>query len=382
MAVDKNVKKLPKGITQRKDGRFMGRFESMGEKYTVYGKTIQEVRKKLDDLRYETEHGLYCKETNMTVNAWFEIWLIEYKSLTVKRGTVSAYRNSYKNYIEKSLGKRKLKDVRAEQIQKIYNDMYQQGYKRATIEGVSIVLGGMFKQALKNELIVKNPVVLATLPKDTSKTERRVLNKEEQQIFLKYAKKSQYSSVFEIALSTGMRGGEIRALTWDCIDFTQKIIHVRGTLKKEEGEFYVDTPKTMSSYRDIPMLDNVFTLLKRQKLWQNENKLHLGEEWKPIIGMEKLVFTTNVGTPIDKEYLKNSIDGIVDKINGEGIEFAHISMHTFRHSFATRCIEEGMNPQTLKAILGHSKLGTTMDLYAHVLPNTKALEIQKIANLF
>lgn len=130
------------------------------------------------------------------------------------------------------------------------------------------------------------------------------------------------------------------------------------------------------------MIDNVHKLLKRQKAWQSETRLKLGEYWRPVEGLEDLVFTTNVGTPIDKEYLKNSIDGIVRNINAAGIEFEHISMHTFRHSFATRCIENGMNPQTLKAILGHSKLSMTMDLYAHVLPDTKAEELAKIANLF
>lgn len=130
------------------------------------------------------------------------------------------------------------------------------------------------------------------------------------------------------------------------------------------------------------MLDNVYKLLKHQKAWQSENRLKLGEYWHPAQGLETLVFTTNVGTPIDKTYLKNSIDGIVRNINNAGIKFDHISMHTFRHSFATRCIENGMNPQTLKAILGHSKLSMTMDLYAHVLPDTKAAELEKIANLF
>ena len=380
--VDRSGKKFPKGITQRKDGRYMGRFEYAGEKYTVYGKTLQEVKKKLEDKRYETEHGLYSKETNITVQTWFEIWITEYKSMSVKRGTIVAYRNAYKTYVDKSIGKRKLKDVRAEHIQKIYNDMHQKGYKRSTIETVSIVLGGMFKQAMKNEMIMKNPVGLATLPKETTKIERRVLNQEEQRIFLNYAKDSQYAPIFEFALSTGMRGGEIRALTWDCIDFTGKMIHVKSTLKKEAGRFYLDTPKTMSSYRDIPILDNVLRILKKQRLWQSEKKLQLGAEWKCCEGLEQLVFTTTVGTPIDKEYLKNSIDGTVARINADGIEFEHLTMHTFRHSFATRCIEEGMNPQTLKAILGHSKLATTMDLYAHVLPDTKAQEMQKIANLF
>lgn len=93
-------------------------------------------------------------------------------------------------------------------------------------------------------------------------------------------------------------------------------------------------------------------------------------------------FTTNTGAPVDKEYLKNSMDGIVKRINDAGISFEHITMHTFRHSFATRCIEKKMSPQTLKTILGHSKLSMTMDLYAHVLPDTKAEEMQKIACLF
>jgi len=275
-----------------------------------------------------------------------------------------------------------LKDVRPEHIQKLYNDMHKQGLNRNTIEIVSIVLGGMYKQAYKNELISKNPVPLATLPKDTSYKERRVLSREEQRIFLEYATNSQYAPIFEFALSTGMRGGEIKALTWENINFSQRIIAVRHTLIKSGKEYSLDTPKTSSSYRDIPMMENVRILLKRQKIWQQESRLRLGEYWRPVDGLDNLVFTTNVGTPIDKEYLKNSIDGIVKKINTDGIDFEHITMHTFRHSFATRCIENGMNPQTLKAILGHSKLSMTMDLYAHVLPDQKSEEMRKIANLF
>lgn len=382
MAAVKTEKELPKGIMLRKDGRYIGRFKYLGETYTVYGKTVKETQEKLDELKYETKHGLYEKETNLTVDAWFKTWMEQYKELTVKKGTIKTYTCFYGNYIQDKLGRLKLKDVRPEHIQKLYNDMHKQGLNRNTIEIVSIVLGGMYKQAYKNELISKNPVPLATLPKETAYEERRVLSREEQKLFLEYAASSQYAPIFEFALSTGMRGGEIKALTWENVNFTKGTISVRHTLIKSGKEYYLDTPKTNSSNRDIPMMENVRMLLKRQKVWQQENRLRIGEHWRPICGLENLVFTTNVGTPIDKEYLKNSIDGIVKNINNEGIEFEHITMHTFRHSFATRCIENGMNPQTLKAILGHSKLSMTMDLYAHVLPDKKEEEMRKIANLF
>ncbi len=130
------------------------------------------------------------------------------------------------------------------------------------------------------------------------------------------------------------------------------------------------------------MLDNVYALLKEQKKLQSEARIFAGSAWEPAAELVNLVFTTNTGAPVDKEYLKNSMDGIVKRINDAGISFEHITMHTFRHSFATRCIEKGMSPQILKTILGHSKLSMTMDLYAHVLPDTKAEEMQKISCLF
>lgn len=380
--MEKQSKKLPKGISLRNDGRYMGRLTYHGESITVYGTTATEAKKKLDDKRYELEHGIFCKETDISVHSWFETWIREYKSITVKKGTLTTYSYTYNTYIDNVLGKKKLRDVRAEHIQKLYNDMYKNGYSRNTIEIVSIVLGGMYKQAFKNELISKNPVPLATLPKYTSAKEKRVLSKDEQQLFLEYAKESKYANIFEFALYTGMRSGEIRALTWDNIDFNKKIIYIRGTLVRGPEKIYIDSPKTSSSYRTIPMLDNVYAILKNQRLWQSEMRIKIGQYWKPLKDLENLVFTTETGSPVGKENLKNCINRTVRRINDSGIGFQHISMHTFRHSFATRCIENGMNPQTLKAILGHSKLSMTMDLYAHVLPDTKAEEIQKIANLF
>ena len=379
---DTREKKLPKGITLRADGYYMGRFTYYGERHTLYDKDIKTLKKKLDDLRYELEHGLYAKESIITVDNWFHTWIEQYKKPTVKQGTVGVYEDTYDSYIKKPFGKKKLKDLRPEQIQNLYNTLNTKGFSRNTIELVSVVLSGMYKQAYKNQIIRINPVPLATLPKMPERKERRVLSKDEQQFFLETAKNHQYYYIFELALSTGMRSGELRGLEWKDIDFQNRIIHVRGTLVQNRYGFYKDTPKTQSSYRDIPMLNNVYNLLKQRKRQQSEQKILLGSDWKTLDGLENLVMTTSTGHPLGKGYLNNAIDTLTARIQKTRPEFKELTPHTMRHSLATRCIENGMEPQVLKTILGHSKLSMTMDLYAHVLPDTKSREIQKIAKLF
>ena len=381
-AKNNDTRKFPKGITLRADGNYMGRFTYYGERYTLYDKDLKKLQRKLDDLRYELEHGLYAKENQITVNDWFHTWIKEYKEPSVKRGTIGVYQDTYDSYIKKPLGKKKLKDLRPEQIQNLFNTLKTNGYSRSTIELVSVVLSGMYKQAYKNQLIRSNPVPHTTLPKMEEPAERRVLTPKEQEIFLSTAQNYHYGYVYELALSTGMRSGEIRGLEWNDIDFQNRIIHVRGTLVQNRYGFYKDLPKTSSSYRDIPMLDNVYELLKAHRKNQIEQKLSLGSHWEPVEKLDNLVVTTDTGRPLGKTYLNNGIKTIIKRIEQSGQEFAYISFHGLRHSFATRCIENGMEPQVLKAILGHSKLSLTMDLYAHVLPDAKSKEMKKISCLF
>jgi len=382
MAFDLSGKRLPEGITQRADGRYMGRFRHGGDRYTVYDNDLREVKKKYANLKYEVEHGLFAKQDNITVSGWFDIWMKEYKEPTVKQGTVGVYRDNFRSYIEKPLGRKKLKDIRPEHIQRIYNNLNRKGYSRNTIELVSVVLSGMYKQALKNKVIIENPVPLATLPKISEHKEPRVMTVEEQRIFLECAKDSYLNDLFILALATGMRSGELRGLQWQDVDFKDKTIHIKNTLVYVNKDYLLDTPKTPTSRRDIPLIDNAVAVLKRQKLKQSENRMLLGDKWKNKEGLENLVFTTMTGYPINRDMLKQELNRVVAEIQKEHKEFKHITPHTFRHTFATRCIENGMPPQVLKTILGHSKLSMTMDLYSHVLPNTKATEIQKIANLF
>ena len=374
--------KLPKGITHRKGGLYMGRFQYKSERFVFYGRDLKKLKKELSNKRYEVEHGLYGKESKMTVNAWFEIWIKEYKTNSIKYGTLVSYKNAYKNHVEKILGKRKLVDIRPEHVQKILNGMNGR-YSHATIKLVAIVLNGMYKQAFKNEIIRRNPVACTTIPRNTEMKRFRVLNLKEQELFHELSKGSVYCSVYQVALGTGMRVGELKALEWSDIDFENRIIHVSGTLKYRNGNgYYKDTPKTRSSVRDIPMLDSVYKCLKEQKREQLKYKMSLGAKWSPIKGLEQLVFCREFGKPISHMALNDDMRKIETNIREKAEQFEHIVPHTLRHTFATRGLENGIPPKVMQDLLGHTSITMTLDIYSHVLPNTKAKEIQKLAGLF
>lgn len=377
MAVDKKGRKLPRGIRQRGQG-YEGRLMYEHQNYTVHGRTIGETQKALTDLKYRLEHGMYINNVRLTVDEWFNTWMEEYKKNQVKIGTYLNYKKYYNGMIKASIGQKQVNSIRGDDIQKLYNTWVKREYAISTIKIASAVVNGCFKQAEKNGLIERNPVKLATLPKKAKKKKKgkkiMVMTKDQQRLFMKYAKQSYLYNLFEVMLRTGMRSGEIRGLIYGLdIDKKNKVIHIQRTLKYESGMgFFTDTPKTKSSEREIPLTKEVEHYLDaQQKLW-----------WGNIIRMDRFLFCNYNGDPLSRECVQGEIDRIVERIRKDGHTFPRITSHVFRHTFATRAIEAGMKPQILKAILGHSSLAMTMDLYSHVLPDSKAEEMEMIAKAF
>ena len=274
-------------------------------------------------LKNEVRHGAYTKERNITVNAWFRIWIDEYKRNSVKETTIFRYISAYKKHIEKIYGEKRLKDIRPEHIQKLYNNL--KGTETVAI--VSTILSGMFKQAYNNQIINKNPIPLTTIPKArVEKTERRVLTLYEQELLMKYSSGT-LRKLIEVSLSTGLRTGELRALEWKDIDFENKIIHVTGTLTEVTGKLFKDTPKTKSSKRDIPMLENVERIFIEIKDEEKRKKLIKNDENKMGDDFEDIVFKSRRGTPVSNSSYSRMLNRTVDKINSFGIEFEHVHPH-------------------------------------------------------
>lgn len=372
MAVDKRGRKLPKGIRQRYDG-FEGRFMYQGKRYLVHGSTITETQKAMTDLKYKLEHGFFVEKKRVTLDDWHKIWMEEYKKNQIKMGTYTSYQKYYDCAIKERLGNKFIADIRSEHIQKLYNDLVKDGYALSSIKVVSAVLNGCMQQAMRNGLIERNPIKLAELPRQKEKKGRQAMTKEQQALFMEYAKESYLYNFFAVMLRTGMRSGEMRGLKYTDIDKKKKVIHVQRTLKYIEGKGYLeDTPKTRTSTRDIPLTAALQGLLEDQrKYWGFK-----------VERLDRYLFCNENGDPLSRERVQREIERIIKQIRAAGHDFSRITPHVFRHTFATRAIEAGMQPQVLKTILGHSSLAMTMDLYSHVLPDTKAEEMEKIANVF
>lgn len=393
MAVNKRGRMLPKGIRQRSKD-YEGRVYYEYKEYVVHGNTVTETQKKMRELKYKLEHGLYIEKDKIKVQEWFDTWMREYKRNRVKIGTYISYQKYYDGLIKEKIGSRKLSGIRGEHIQKMYNDWVQEGYSLSTIKVASAVLNGCFKQAEINGLIECNPVKLAVLPRIKGSKKKQALTREQQELFMNYAKGSYLYNFFAVLLRTGMRSGELRGLIYSKdVDKKAGVIHIQRTLKyedvqeykvpetmivkdwrndKEETNYFVDTPKTGTSMRDIP-------LTKETEYYLDAQRNYWGFK---VERMDRFLFCTEKGEPLSRWRVQGEIDRIVRKIQEDGYEFPHTTAHIFRHTFATRAIEEGMQPQILKTILGHSTLAMTMDLYSHVLPDTKAEEMNKIVGGF
>lgn len=360
-----NGKELGVGITQRKDGSYQGRFTNrFGKRQTIYDKTLNGIRKKMREAQYEDEKAINVVSTNMILDEWFEVWINVHK-VHCKESTKDTYRTVYNN-LQKDLGWRKISSLNLDVIQLAINNLQTDDSKKFA-KGL---LSDILNTAVDCELILRNYASKVKIP-NIEKKERRVLTIDETKIFLNKTKDDWYYDLYVFLLETGVRIGEAGALQWNDVDFKNNLIHIKHTLiyRKENGKYHytLQSPKTKTSNRYIPLTQKSLQALKNQQKKCKEKN-------------SSLVFFTKNMTPIFRSNIITRIQKEIIGINNEGVKFEKITPHTFRHTFATRAIENGMNPKVLQKILGHSTLQMTMDLYCHVTDDSLFAEIRKMEN--
>lgn len=388
MGKDLKGKELGTGLRQKSNGVYSARYvDRFGNRKETYDRSLAELKRKLNTALHDDANGNNVEDNSITLSQWFKSWIEIHKYKVIRNNTKMYYTQLYTKHIEPFLGKKKIKDITQLNIKALLKELDQKGYHYETKNKVRIMLLDMFDKAMVDNYVLKNPCKGIRLARDEKK-DMRVFSREEQAEFFECSKGTFYDNLFVVAVSTGLRQGEICALTWDDIDFEKKEISVTKTLlyQKLEGdtqkEFHLNPPKTRTSKRTVPISKQCETALKKQYI--QRNNVMARKSAKPLEGFENLLFTTKYGTPICNQILLDAIKRIIEEINlcrDELEQFEIFSPHCFRHTFATRCFEAGIQPKTVQTYLGHATLQMTMDLYTSVLGNHRQEEMQKLENV-
>jgi len=380
-------KRLPKGFAYIADkGLYKLSFTYDKKRFAVYGQTQKECEAKKAEREELLKDRMHIDNQNITLSKYFDIWIIE-QSKEVKDSTVYNYKKSWK-HLEKHLGKRKLAELNKLDVLQMQDKMMKDSTPN-NVNRVTRLLKQILNSAINDRIINYNPCNSVKRLKDSKpkavNTIHRALTENETRLFFQNATECHYYNLLRFLLITGCRIGEATALHWFDISFDRKEIYIKRTVSKVSNKEYrlSDSPKTSSSNRIIPLTDELKEILQKQKA---QNSFLFGKGCS-------IVFPNSKGTLAYYNTVNACIANIIDNINhpkekDENGEMKPrkvslnliqpFSAHAFRDTFATRCIEQGMQPNTLKALLGHSSLKMTMDLYAHVMPNTKQQELEKI----
>lgn len=340
-------------------------------KKTVSSMDLEKLKKKINDIKYLNDRSLVSEPSRYTVGQWIDLWLKHYKEHSVKPTTYDMYYNICQNHIKPHLGHYKLDKLNQLAVQKFINDIsgtaYQKGLSLSTIKKIVITLTQAYNKAIELGMLYKNPCSGINLPNKEPK-ESVAFSAEEQSAFLANCKgESTFENLFIFAFNTGMRMGEMLALTWEDIDFKNKTVTVNKNLSivKDHNENSERKTKTViipstknKTIREIPLTRKALAAVQFQK----DNN----------VKESPFVFYSTTGTPIQKRNIYRAFHNIIKTADIK----SPVTFHSMRHSFATRLLEKGADIKTISNLLGHKSIQITLDIYSHVQSNLKQKTIE------
>ena len=391
--VDNKGRHLGENITydrNRKRYRYSYK-DASGEFRSIYSTSLDKLMDRINNIDSMLIDVMNCYEVEKTtVNDVFDRYLSS--KVNLRSTTMSNYTYMYDKFIRPSFGKKKIAKIVFSDILLFYKGLLSK-MSVNTVEVVNTILRPTFQFALRDNLIRNNPVdgALSELKK-TSKfvtEDRKALSQAEQKMFfslLEDPRSKRWENLFIVLFGTGCRVGEFTALTWNDIDFENRIITIDHNLtyrprveNHNKCEYHITETKTKAGMRTIPMIDRVYQALMDEKIYQETTGLKCDSV---IDGYEGFIFFNRFKSVHNQSSINAVIKRLICKYNASEelkakrekrnpIFIPPFSCHIARHTFCTRLYENGVDIKTIQSVMGHKDIGTTLDIYAEISESKK-----------
>lgn len=339
----------------------------------LYGKTVSELEERIESLIHELDQNVISDKTYFT--DYLSKWMEDVLFINKKQSTKNIYRSAFKNYIQDSfLSRIRLKDLTAFDVQDYYKKIIDvQNVGNGTLATLTKIIHPCIRYAYTQGKITtdfsRSIIVPKGKPKSTTaRRASRSLTPQEEKTLRKAIAGTPIECFVITALGSGLRHGELLALTWDDVDFLNSVISVNKSYRPNTG---VTPPKTESSIRQVPVKKEVINALKQHKAKQDAWIEKLANKYED----NNLVF------PGQRGKYKNPSSNILalKKISAEN-NLDQITVHDFRDTYATRLYEQTNNLKMIQQLLGHSNIETTANEYTHVSLEQKSQFVKALEN--
>jgi integrase len=350
-------------IVHRRDGLYEARWwveTPAGKKRrSAYAKTRKEAADKLARALVQRGKGLAFDAANLTLSEYLQQWLESSVKGSVKPVTFEAYERTVRLHVVPALGRVRLAKLSPSHLQALYREKLDAGLKPSSVRLMHAVISRALRQAHRWRLVAENAAAATDPPKPTPE-EMRPLDAEQVKVLLSAARGHRLEALFVLAVTAGLRIGELLGLRWEDVNLEHGTLRVQRTLSGAKGGPRFTPPKSGKG-RQIRLTAQAVEALKRHRAAQSAERLKMGSDWHD----EGLVFCTATGAPLRR--------GTVDRDSFKPLlETAGLPkgtrLHDLRHTCATLLLGKGVHPKLVQELLGHSSVAMTLDRYSHVMP--------------
>lgn len=348
------------GSLRERNGKIQARVLVDGRRLTRTFANKTEARKWIRQTLSDADQGILPADgEKVKVDEFLGQWLA-IKKASVKPKTYELYEYVTRLHITPTLGRLKLRDLRADHLHSLYAAKLESGLAPRTVQIAHRMLHGALKAAVQWGLLGRNVADAVIAPKPR-RPEMKVWTPAEAAAFLKATADDRMGPAYVLMLYCGLRLGELLALKWDDVDLSSGRLQVRRTLQRlKRGQGLVTgEPKSAHGRRQIVLPGPAGDALRQRKVRQMEERLAAGGRWKET----GYVFTTGIGTPFEPSNVDHYFAREVKRLG-----LPPIRVHDLRHTCATMLLSRGVHPKIVQELLGHSQISLTMDTYSHVLP--------------